>query len=159
MRSNKLQINELKLLVKRLVDRPNANIMALPHQQSLTNNEPELGPNVINLTPPEEVDDTISLAGSNRWFGSVLGDKSHISSEASKSNQQSRNPHEDCRDDNGSEKSGKFSSKSPNVDELEEPSQMYWNEATDDYVIINQATGPEITSSIAGAANYSGVVP
>ena len=47
--------------------------------------------------------------------------------------------------------SGKFSSKSPNVDELEEPSQMYWNEATDDYVIINQATGPEITSSIAGA--------
>ena len=147
-----LQINELKLLVKMLVDRPNANIMALPHQQSLTNNEPELGPNVINLTPPEEVNDTISLAGSNRWFGSVLGDKSHISSEASKSNQQSSNPHEDCRDGNGSEKSVKFSSKSPNVDELEEPSQMYWNEATDDYVTTNQATGPEITSSIAGAA-------
>ena len=48
--------------------------------------------------------------------------------------------------------SGKFSSKSPNVDELEEPSQMYWNEATDDYVTTNQATGPEITSSIVGAA-------
>ena len=29
---------------------------------------------------------------------------------------------------------------------------MYWNEATDDYVTTNQATGPEITSSISGAA-------
>ena len=48
--------------------------------------------------------------------------------------------------------SGKFSSKSPNVHELEEPSQMYWNEATDDYVTTNQTTGPEITSSIAGEA-------
>ena len=28
----------------------------------------------------------------------------------------------------------------------------YWNEATDDYVTANQATGPEITSSIAGEA-------
>lgn len=36
-----LQIIELKQLVKMLVDQPNANIMVLPHQQSLTNNELE----------------------------------------------------------------------------------------------------------------------
>ena len=39
-----LQIIELKQLVKMLVDQPNANIMVLPHQQSLTNNELESGP-------------------------------------------------------------------------------------------------------------------
>lgn len=136
------QINELVKIVNMLVHRPNANMAPPP----VENNVSETGPNVIKLTPPAE--DTISIAGSNRWFGSVdLGDKSYPSTETStitKSNQQSSS-----HGGNGSTKSGKSPSK---ASDTEEPSQMYWNEATDDYVATNQATGPEITSSIAGAA-------
>ena len=96
---------------------------------------------VKNLTQTASIqskDDTISLAGSNIWFQSIQ----------SQDTPPSRTTGSSVMEEKGS------SVQKDRTDEgdVSEPSQKYWEEATAEYESINQASGPEVSSSIASAA-------
>ena len=149
------QINELvasvHLLVNKLVDKPADNVRpnaqeVPPEQLSAEEitNKTTAGSNVNELTPPASIladDDKISLAGSNVWFQSVKSMNGCSSS---------RHPPPSYSHASGgtASLSGEKSVSKEN-DGITEPSQKLWQEATVLYESTNQASGPEISSSIA----------
>lgn len=99
--------------------------------------------NNVNMTPPGSADaEVMSVQGSNVWFRSVVNQTSG-STAASRSQ---RSTPSNCKSGDGDD------AKLLPVDEVEEPSQNYWQDAVEEYESTSQASGPEVLSSIASAS-------